>query len=224
MLELWSGGEYIATPHRVVNRSEHERYSFPFFVVPNHDVVVEPLPPPSRPHQTDAVGALSAEVWRTNWPDGHHRPPVTTSAARPHMTASPIDGVIANPPAPWRCSHTPTSSAPDEWPRRRDRCRTPGCRCFSLNATAASAATSPRSGSRLRLVSPRTDPGFRGHRHRVRGASEGGGAAPSNPERQPRPRRRGVQERRRRHGRRRDQPLSTPWSSPRSSRTTRSSA
>jgi isopenicillin N synthase-like dioxygenase len=71
MLELWSGGEYIATPHRVVNRSGLERYSFPFFVVPNHDVVVEPLLPRRAGYTTEPmpVGALSAEVWRTNWPD-----------------------------------------------------------------------------------------------------------------------------------------------------------
>ncbi|MEO0492516.1 MAG: 2OG-Fe(II) oxygenase family protein [Actinomycetota bacterium] len=71
MLELWSGGEFVATPHRVVNRSGRERYSFPFFVVPNHDVVVEPLLPRRPGFDTTSmpVGSLTAEVWRTNWPD-----------------------------------------------------------------------------------------------------------------------------------------------------------
>ncbi|MEM8708156.1 MAG: 2-oxoglutarate and iron-dependent oxygenase domain-containing protein [Actinomycetota bacterium] len=71
MLELWSGGEYVATPHRVVNRSGRERYSFPYFVVPNHRVVVEPLLPRRAGYDTAPmpVGPLSAEVWRTNWPD-----------------------------------------------------------------------------------------------------------------------------------------------------------
>lgn len=71
MLESWSGGELRATPHRVVNRSGLDRYSFPYFAVPNHDVVVEPLRacrPGYRPSPMP-VGELSAEVWRTNWPD-----------------------------------------------------------------------------------------------------------------------------------------------------------
>ena len=43
LLELWSGGYFVSTPHKVVNASGKERYSFPFFIVPRHDVVVEPL-------------------------------------------------------------------------------------------------------------------------------------------------------------------------------------
>lgn len=70
MLELWSGGRFRATPHRVINRSGEERYSFPFFVVPNHAITVDALVPPVEGFATAPmpVGALSAEVWRTNWP------------------------------------------------------------------------------------------------------------------------------------------------------------
>ncbi|MGB1255982.1 MAG: isopenicillin N synthase family dioxygenase [Thiolinea sp.] len=71
MLETWSGGRYLSTPHRVINRTGRERYSFPYFVVPRHDVMIEPLvePLPGFSWRTISSGELSAEVWRTNWPD-----------------------------------------------------------------------------------------------------------------------------------------------------------
>ncbi|MEM7092863.1 MAG: 2OG-Fe(II) oxygenase family protein [Actinomycetota bacterium] len=71
MLESWSGGRLAATAHRVINRSGAERYSFPWFLVPRHDVVVAPLVTPlaGRNYVPMPVGELSAEVWRTNWPD-----------------------------------------------------------------------------------------------------------------------------------------------------------
>ncbi|WP_421701164.1 isopenicillin N synthase family dioxygenase [Aliiroseovarius sp.] len=71
MLELWSGGRLVSTPHRVVNRSGKERYSFPYFAVPRHDVVIAPLldPVPGFDRPSVHVGHWSAETWRTNWPD-----------------------------------------------------------------------------------------------------------------------------------------------------------
>lgn len=70
MLEMLSGGHLIATPHRVVNRGS-DRYSFPYFMVPDHDVVIEPLVTTRSGFEPRPmpVGELSAEVWRTNWPD-----------------------------------------------------------------------------------------------------------------------------------------------------------
>ncbi len=44
MLNRWSNGRLLATPHRVVNRSGRERYSVPFFYDPNVATVIEPLP------------------------------------------------------------------------------------------------------------------------------------------------------------------------------------
>ncbi|WP_120636082.1 isopenicillin N synthase family oxygenase [Ruegeria sp. EL01] len=71
MLELWSGGRLKSTPHRVVNKSGRERYSFPYFAVPRHDVIVAPLLPtlPGFDRPSVHCGHWSAEIWRTNWPD-----------------------------------------------------------------------------------------------------------------------------------------------------------
>jgi len=71
LLELWSGGYFVSTPHKVVNTSGTERYSFPYFAVPRFDTVVEPLREPQTGFDRDKVhvGDVSREVWRTNWPD-----------------------------------------------------------------------------------------------------------------------------------------------------------
>jgi isopenicillin N synthase-like dioxygenase len=71
MLELWSGGRFVSTPHKVENRSGRSRYSFPYFSVPRYDTVVQPLvhPLPTFSREPVPVGEVSREVWRTNWPD-----------------------------------------------------------------------------------------------------------------------------------------------------------
>ena len=40
MLMRWSNGQFRSTPHRVVNTSGRERYSFPMFVAANYDAIV----------------------------------------------------------------------------------------------------------------------------------------------------------------------------------------
>jgi isopenicillin N synthase-like dioxygenase len=71
LLELWSGGYFVSTPHKVVNTSGAERYSFPYFAVPRFDTVVRPLIPsqPGFDRASVHVGDVSREVWRTNWPE-----------------------------------------------------------------------------------------------------------------------------------------------------------
>jgi len=71
LLELWSGGRFVSTPHKVVNTSGAERYSFPYFAVPNYATVVAPLggAEPGFGRSAVHVGDVSREVWRTNWPD-----------------------------------------------------------------------------------------------------------------------------------------------------------
>ena len=43
MLARYSNDRFRATPHRVINRNDRSRYAIPFFLGPNHDVVVAPV-------------------------------------------------------------------------------------------------------------------------------------------------------------------------------------
>lgn len=43
MVEIWTGGLFKATPHRVINRSEYARYSIAFFLDMDHDAVLKPV-------------------------------------------------------------------------------------------------------------------------------------------------------------------------------------
>ena len=76
MLETWSGGYFQSTPHKVVNSSGAERVSFPFFAVPRHDVLIEPLVDQSEINMQCAktfpiasAGEISGKIWHSNWPD-----------------------------------------------------------------------------------------------------------------------------------------------------------
>jgi len=70
LLELWSGGYFVSTPHKVINSSGKHRYSFPYFAVPRFDTVVEPIRTPLADFDRSKVhvGDVSKDVWRTNWP------------------------------------------------------------------------------------------------------------------------------------------------------------
>ena len=44
MLERLTGGRFVSTPHRAVNRSDHRRLSFPFFYDPDFTAEMVPVP------------------------------------------------------------------------------------------------------------------------------------------------------------------------------------
>lgn len=59
ILNRWTNGRFLSTPHRAINRSNTDRYAIPFFYDPNTDVMIECLPscqgpdnPPKHPPQT----------------------------------------------------------------------------------------------------------------------------------------------------------------------------
>jgi len=43
VMKIWTGGMFMATPHRVINRSGRERFSIPFFMNPTRDAVIRPI-------------------------------------------------------------------------------------------------------------------------------------------------------------------------------------
>jgi isopenicillin N synthase-like dioxygenase len=59
MLERLTGGRFVSTPHRVVNRSGRDRLSFPFFYDPDFSAVMTPVPGayPSGPDEPRWDGA-----------------------------------------------------------------------------------------------------------------------------------------------------------------------
>ena len=59
MLEVWTGGTYVATSHRVRKVSE-ERYSFPLFFACDYATVVEPLPKFATPEALAKYPPVSA--------------------------------------------------------------------------------------------------------------------------------------------------------------------
>ncbi len=71
ILEVWSGGHFVSTPHKVVNATGEARYSFPYFAVPRFDVRVAPLcgRQPGFDRVELPVGKVTREIWQSNWPD-----------------------------------------------------------------------------------------------------------------------------------------------------------
>ncbi len=73
MLKWWTNGRFASTPHRVVNRYGRERYSVPFFVNPDFDAVIDPLPGAvdaehPRKFETVHAGEFILDRFRRVWP------------------------------------------------------------------------------------------------------------------------------------------------------------
>lgn len=73
ILQRWTNGRFLATPHRASNRSAVDRYAIPFFYDPNATTLIECLPscrdahnPPRYPSQT--FGEYYAWFIRMNYP------------------------------------------------------------------------------------------------------------------------------------------------------------
>jgi isopenicillin N synthase-like dioxygenase len=66
MLDRMTEGRYRSTPHRVVNRTDRTRLSFPCFIDPSWDAVCEPMPLAGSAPADDATGrwdGTSVRAW-----------------------------------------------------------------------------------------------------------------------------------------------------------------
>jgi len=72
MLARYANDRFPATPHRVINRNSGARYAIPFFLGPNHDAVVAPVPTcvgPENPprYEPTTYGAFSQRLLTLNF-------------------------------------------------------------------------------------------------------------------------------------------------------------
>jgi isopenicillin N synthase-like dioxygenase len=69
VMQTWTNGRFSSTPHRVINRSNRDRYSIPLFVNPSYDVTVKPLVDIDHKHSgAFNYGAYQRDVWRQTFP------------------------------------------------------------------------------------------------------------------------------------------------------------
>ena len=43
MLQFWTNGKFVSTPHEVIHKLRKNRISIPFFIYPNIDAIIEPI-------------------------------------------------------------------------------------------------------------------------------------------------------------------------------------
>ena len=72
MMQRWSNGRFVSTPHRVANRTGRDRISAPFFANPDYDAIITPLAREPHAggerHEPLACGPYVEAAYRAAWP------------------------------------------------------------------------------------------------------------------------------------------------------------
>src|SRR5271165_5909271 len=72
MMQRWTNGRFVSTPHRVANRTGRDRISAPFFVNPSYDATIAPaLGGAARAeplYEPLACGPYIEAAYRAAWP------------------------------------------------------------------------------------------------------------------------------------------------------------
>jgi isopenicillin N synthase-like dioxygenase len=71
MMQRWTNGRFVSTPHRVRNRTGRDRISAPFFANPDYDAVIAPLAGGGREgasYAPLACGPYVEAAYRAAWP------------------------------------------------------------------------------------------------------------------------------------------------------------
>jgi isopenicillin N synthase-like dioxygenase len=72
MMQRWTNGRFVSTPHRVRNRTGRDRISVPFFANPDYGAVITPLTGAGSDDETSyaplACGPYVEAAYRAAWP------------------------------------------------------------------------------------------------------------------------------------------------------------
>ena len=78
MMQRWTNGRFVSTPHRVRNRTGRDRISAPFFANPDYGAVITPLEGGGRnagaSYAPLACGPYVEAAYRAAWPHAERKP------------------------------------------------------------------------------------------------------------------------------------------------------
>lgn len=68
MMQLWTDGRFVSTPHRVANRTGRDRISVPYFVNPDYGARIVPAAGGEGRYEPLACGPYIEAAYRAAWP------------------------------------------------------------------------------------------------------------------------------------------------------------